>query len=288
MTCGIYQIVNNINGKGYVGQSKNIERRWIAHKESKKDYPLYKAFKKYGIENFTFKIIEECNSNELNEKEKYYIQKENSEYNQTEGGDYQAVPQKLENEAWKEIQNILIQDKEGTVSHKELAKKYNVHKDTIRDINVGRIWYDSNLSYPLHYSKFDPNNPKKGQDLICPVCGKTKSKKAKVCRDCYNKPFIEKSIEKEKEKQRRIEEIKKKKSLIDQKQQEKDRLKYQQIDKNGKVINTFKSIADAARYLVDNNLASSKSESGIRSHISAVTKGKRKTAYGFYWKYLEK
>lgn len=31
MTCGIYKIVNNINGKIYIGQSIDIERRWNAH-----------------------------------------------------------------------------------------------------------------------------------------------------------------------------------------------------------------------------------------------------------------
>ncbi len=75
----------------------------------------------------------------LNEKENYYIKKYKPEYNQTEGGDYQVIPQKLTYEQVKEIQQILINDKDGLVSHKELGKKYGVSgKDTIRDINVGR------------------------------------------------------------------------------------------------------------------------------------------------------
>lgn len=288
MTCGIYQIVNNINGKGYIGQSRNIEKRWLAHKESKEDYPLYKAFRKYGVENFTFQILEECSTEDLNEKEKFYIKTEHSEYNQTEGGDYQTVPQKLGNEVWKEIQLILLKDKEGKISHKDLAEKYGVHKDTIRDINVGRTWYDSNLTYPLHYSKFDPSNPT-ARDKVskCPKCGKPKSKKSKVCRNCYNKPFIEKRQKKEEDKKQKQLKKQLEKEKREKKKQEKNRLKYQQIDKDGKVINEFKSTVDAARCLIANNLASDKNEAGIRSHISEACKGKRKTAYGYKWVYLE-
>ena len=72
---GIYKIENLINGKIYVGQSNNIERRFSQHKspyEQKRfsDKPLYKAFQKYGIENFSFSVIEECTVEQLNEKEK--------------------------------------------------------------------------------------------------------------------------------------------------------------------------------------------------------------------------
>lgn len=61
---GIYKITNKINHKCYIGQSNHIEKRLRDHKtyEWKRhpEYPLYKAFIKYGIENFTFEVIEEC------------------------------------------------------------------------------------------------------------------------------------------------------------------------------------------------------------------------------------
>ena len=75
---GIYKITNQINQKTYIGQSNDIERRFSQHKspyEQKRfsEKPLYKAFAKYGIENFTFEIIEECSVELLNEREKYWI-----------------------------------------------------------------------------------------------------------------------------------------------------------------------------------------------------------------------
>ena len=75
---GIYLIKNNINGKVYIGQSTNIYERWSEHKRIAKNdltikYPLYLAMRKYGIENFTFSIIEECSQELLNEREIYWI-----------------------------------------------------------------------------------------------------------------------------------------------------------------------------------------------------------------------
>lgn len=94
---GIYKITNKINQKCYIGKSKNITERWNYHKtryndEREYDKPLYRAFRKYGIENFTFNILEELQEydKESNEKEKYWIKFYNSYekgYNGTKGGD---------------------------------------------------------------------------------------------------------------------------------------------------------------------------------------------------------
>ena len=83
MTIGIYKITNNINNKIYIGQSNNIEKRFTQHKsptakEHFPNMPLYDAIEKYGINNFTFEIIEECSLDKLNIKEQYWIQFYNS------------------------------------------------------------------------------------------------------------------------------------------------------------------------------------------------------------------
>lgn len=76
---GIYKITNTQNGMCYIGQSKNIKERWREHikKGVGADTPnknkLYPSLKSIGIENFTFEIIEECEAELLNEKEKFWI-----------------------------------------------------------------------------------------------------------------------------------------------------------------------------------------------------------------------
>ena len=89
MTCGIYQIVNQVNGKSYIGQSRNIEKRWRQHKFGlnretalqQGSYPLRSAFLKYGLIKFKFEIIEECSENDLLIREQDWIDKINPEYN---------------------------------------------------------------------------------------------------------------------------------------------------------------------------------------------------------------
>ena len=56
------------------------------------------------------------------------------------------------------------------------------------------------------------------------------------------------------------------------------------IDKTTKeVIKTFPSIAEASKWLISNNLTGCKFTT-IRTHISEVMRGKRKSAAGFIWK----
>lgn len=97
--CGIYKITNRVNGKAYIGQSKDIKRRWLEHRKVKDgydrhSYPLYFAIDKYGIDNFEFEIIERCGVDELNNREIYWIDKcdtlvegmGGNGYNLTKGG----------------------------------------------------------------------------------------------------------------------------------------------------------------------------------------------------------
>ena len=94
----IYKISNSINGKVYIGQTRQtIEQRWSGHKHSAitSEAPLYRAMRKYGIENFQITVILECDNEQLNDKEVYYIQYYNSfvpnGYNATLGGDGHVI-----------------------------------------------------------------------------------------------------------------------------------------------------------------------------------------------------
>ena len=91
----VYKITNKINNKVYIGSSIDVERRWRQHKEASinkithhYNYPLMQAFRKYGLDNFNFEIIETLkNFKEMIEAEHNWIIKENcvypNGYNQT-------------------------------------------------------------------------------------------------------------------------------------------------------------------------------------------------------------
>lgn len=189
---GIYKITNQYNGKIYIGQSINIIKRWNNHKsaafninQSEYNYPLYQAIRKYGLHNFIFEILEECSPTELNEREQYYINYYNSYYNgynQTPGGQNTQKSSKLTIEQVLEIQEKLLTQRYTLTM---LASEYNVHSDTIRDINNGTTWCDVNpdLSFPLYISY--KNSHYHEQEKICPKCGQPKNRCATLCLKCY-------------------------------------------------------------------------------------------------------
>ena len=94
----VYKITNNVNGKIYIGQTRVTEPQrwqqhiWHAYNDSDNDSLLLcRAIKKYGKENFTRTILEECDNQFLNEREKYWINYFDSTnhdigYNVAEGG----------------------------------------------------------------------------------------------------------------------------------------------------------------------------------------------------------
>lgn len=131
----IYLVTNLINDKKYVGKTTDtIENRWKAHKYAafirKLDFYFYKALRKYGIENFSIKQVEECPNEKLNERERYYIDFYKTfyiyrlGYNLTRGGD--GNTQVDDNE----IMKIWHQGYSST----ELAKQFNFYVRTITNV----------------------------------------------------------------------------------------------------------------------------------------------------------
>lgn len=134
--CGIYCITNTINQKKYVGLSKHIYRRWEDHKRiafnpNNKKYhlPLYCAIRKYGLENFSFEIIEVCSEELLKERECYWIKfynTVNTGYNLTEGGDFSCNKDEKHPKAKLTREDVIFCRKEyakGTRS-KEIYDQY--------------------------------------------------------------------------------------------------------------------------------------------------------------------
>ena len=77
---GIYKITNIQTDQSYIGQSVDIYKRWCQHCKAGLgiDTPvgnkLYKAIQEYGLENFTFQLLCQCQKKQLDEKEKYFIE----------------------------------------------------------------------------------------------------------------------------------------------------------------------------------------------------------------------
>lgn len=157
--CGIYKIENLITHHIYIGQSTNIDTRWRRHKDDvhsgKKDYPLYRAINKYGIDNFSFEIIEECSKEALDEREQFWIKYYNSYkdgYNQTTGGQGAKCCGSSLN--YKQVETIREELRKTYKTNIEIANEYKVSENIISGINTGYYWYEDDVSYPIRLHNF--------------------------------------------------------------------------------------------------------------------------------------
>ena len=88
----IYQITNLINGKIYIGQTNNIQKRWANHRcNNDPNMVIARALRKYGIDNFKFEVLlRGLTPDEANQKEIELIKEKNSlvpyGYNVATGG----------------------------------------------------------------------------------------------------------------------------------------------------------------------------------------------------------
>lgn len=58
MTTGVYKITNLVNGKVYIGVSKNIKKRWGEHRYGRT--AIAEDLKTFGLESFRFEVLLEC------------------------------------------------------------------------------------------------------------------------------------------------------------------------------------------------------------------------------------
>ena len=166
-----YMITNNVNGHRYIGITVcSLEKRWREHRSAANTGSrkrLYKAMRKYGVENFGIeKIYDATSFEDLQEAEKRFIAEYethaslNKGYNLTSGGEgrdrvdqlfgEQLPYSVLTNEA---VAFIRDPDRAGVSNHRlldEVASKFGIEcsRDTIRDARRGDTWTHLNDQYP--------------------------------------------------------------------------------------------------------------------------------------------
>ena len=127
----IYQIINDINGKSYIGKTEfSIEKRFKEHcndafKKNNEKRPLYAAMRKYGIKHFHIFLIEE--TNDPQEREIYWIEKKHTfkqGYNATLGGDGKKYID----------YDLVITNYQELKSQKKVAEKMGINIDSVAKI----------------------------------------------------------------------------------------------------------------------------------------------------------
>ena len=154
----VYKIINTLNKKSYIGITKNIESRFNFHKtrynkNSKTEYiekPLYKAFRKYGIENFKFLVLyvdvtlEEAKSKEVELIKKFKTLTHENGYNVTRGGDWRSNSGE-NNNTTKLTEDEVLDIRKQIENGENIKTVYDKYSDKItfagfQGIYLGRNW----------------------------------------------------------------------------------------------------------------------------------------------------
>lgn len=162
----IYCYENKLNHHKYVGQTNNLKVRYSAHKSqafnpNSKDYNclFHKKIRQYGLENFDFYCLEEINSNDqeyIDSRESYWIKLLNSwcrygeGYNETTGGKQFKKNLSISDEQLEEIKSLI---KNSDLEFAKIAEKFNIYRDFISRINIGRYGFDEKETYPLRVTR---------------------------------------------------------------------------------------------------------------------------------------
>lgn len=166
----IYCIENKINHKKYIGQTKHsVNRRFYmhCHDHINDGTVLHNAMKAYGIDNFFVTTLLECANEELNEKEREYIIKNNTHwrdgygYNMSYGGE--NSPDVLEKPvaAYKldENFNIIQETRQVFKSLKEAERKLSNNKQQVLSCYISQICNGKKFSvFGYTFCFVDSNN----------------------------------------------------------------------------------------------------------------------------------
>jgi group I intron endonuclease len=264
----IYQITNLLNQKKYIGQTINPRRRFSQHSTVCSGMPISLAIIKYGVENFSFEIIEETDC--PNEREIFWIDffntYEGSGYNATRGG-------------------------EGAVKldYQKIAKDYAVLKSVTKTAEANGCDRHS-VSSALKALGIEVKKPKHEDEKHTAIHEEFLSGMEKeILAEKYS--LAEGTVTNIVRKKAREE-------FWDSKNTQEElhsfsgtgrkdfAQKVTMFEKGAdKALKVFDSQMDAARFLVENGYSESKNIRTISGKIGMACRGERKSAYKFRWEY---
>lgn len=119
----VYKITNTVTNDFYIGSSKDVKKRWTAHKSPSRwnenqNISLYKDMQKYGVDKFDFQILANVESEHLKETEQQFIETLKPTYNS-----YKANG--IDSEKRRKTHNKAIRKYRQTEKGKEHTKEYD-------------------------------------------------------------------------------------------------------------------------------------------------------------------
>lgn len=269
---GIYKITNKINGKFYIGSSQNISQRWYDHKRELRhdrhcNKHLQDAWNKYGEENFSFEIIEECDIEELSKKEQLYIEKyieSGQMYNISHDTNSSMRGRKHSEETKKKMS----ESRKGlNAGEKHWLYGKHVSDETKKKLSIAFSGEKNPMYGKRHSEKTIAKLSEAHKGKRCPEYLKEKFRLEMLGA---GNPFYGKHHTKES-----LELMSKNRTGLLKGADSPVSKKVVRISENTGEIKIFDTVTEAAE-----------KSNAQRSHIALVCKGKRKHAGGYKWLYL--
>lgn len=173
---GVYVISNMMDGRKYIGQSNDIEKRWYEHRRhlnagTCKNKFFQRSWDKYGEGAFRFEILCECSEElEMNAQERELIALfETTDrrygYNLTEGGD--ACP--MRDPKVRRRQRAAVRSAEECQRRREFARRQwqtnREYQDTMRLANLKR-WKDPEYRTKMSRAVAESNRRRAAVNLL--------------------------------------------------------------------------------------------------------------------------
>lgn len=273
----IYRIYNDINEKSYIGLTTNtVETRWKKHLANSAfvKYHLYDAMRLYGVEHFFIEMIENVEDNYLAERERYWIQYYDSfhnGYNETQGGEGNQLYAKTDfyrlwdngysiNEIATQIGCVRSTVYEALLDYENYTAEKSLRRRA--ENNQKRV-----CQFDLSGKLIATYKSVKEAELAIGVVGN-----GTIGQCCARKPghkTVKNYFWLWEEDKAKINELV---ASLNEGHREQ---KVAQLDKDGNVIAVFNSAKEAAQ-----SFGRPKD-----SHIGDCCKGRRKTCFGYGWRY---
>lgn len=287
----IYKITNLVNNKSYIGQTTNWKRRFQEHRNKgygqEENKVLYRAFDKYGINNFTFEVIEECE--DYNEREKYWIKYFDSfqnGYNMTEGGEEPPLNTKEQSpfatHTQKQADEVIRLILTTSYSFKEIAEKTNYDSSAIERINKGQLWFDESLNYPLRKDHSPDFILERTLKIISDLQSSSLTQKEIAKKHGVSRSAVTMINIGENSPQPDIDYPIRKQAVTNGANKKVIMLDKETLEE----LQTFNCLNDAARRLIELKLSTSVAAASRSISISAKSNLQR-ISYGFKWKFVE-
>ena len=275
---GIYIITNTINDKVYVGQAQDLYIRTKHHISDERNPLLKKAFKKYGLDKFTIDVLEQCETDKLDEREQYWmdyyeVTNRDKGYNicPIAGSTRGVKKSQEERKQMSERASQRIGDlnpfygKEHSEETKEKIRKRKLNQKVseetklkLSQAHTGKKFSEERKMAISKGLKGKKRTKEHGKHISESKMGSTLSEEHKASISKTIREKIDKGEIDYSDRYRKVNQIDK---------------------KTNEVLNTFESISEVAKYLGRKDA----------NHVSDVCKHKEhcKTAYGYKWEYAD-